>query len=242
MRPFTPRRSLLLACTALAAASLLAACTTPMTGGVPGPAAEAPMFAVGDRWDYLGRDGYRVAIVWTETHEITAIGADGITVHIVGKGSTGNFERTEKWLAPGIVQSGAVYESETDRFDPPLTRFKYPLTPGETWSQSVRNLDQPPGPFGPIRRVVNVGGYESVSTAAGTFDALKMRIFMQLDDETFYRYPTQCTYVMWYAPAAKAWVKQEQRSYYLTKEGRDTASVPGQNATIELVSFTPGRR
>ena len=70
-------------------------------------------------------------------------------------------------------------------------RFKYPLTQGETWSQSIRNLNPPPGPYGPIQREVTVGGYETVTTPAGTYNALKMRIVMQLDDETFWRYPTQ---------------------------------------------------
>lgn len=218
---------------------MLTACATP-TGGAPGPAVDAPSLRVGDRWVYRGKDGYRVPILWEETHQVTAIGADAITVSITGKGTMGDFQRTETWAAPGVVRVGAVFETETDRFEPSLLRFKYPLTPGETWSQSVRNLDQPQGPYGPIRRQVTVGGYESVTTPAGTFDAIKMRIFMQLDDETFWRYPTQCNYLLWYAPAVKGWVKQEQRSYYREKDTTSSALVPGQNATIELVSFTAG--
>jgi len=223
-----------------AALLLLAACATPVTGGAPGPAADAPSLKVGDRWVYRGKDGYRVPILWEETHQITAIGPDAITVSITGKGTMGDYQRTETWSAPGVVRVGAVFETETDRFEPSLLRFKYPLTPGETWSQSVRNTDQPRGPYGPIQRQVSVGGYESVTTPAGTFDAIRMRIFMQLDDETFWRFPTQCNYVLWYAPAVKGWVKQEQRSYYREKDTTSGALVPGQNATIELVSFTAG--
>ena len=224
--------------------AVLAGCTVPAVspGGSEGPPAAAPTVKVGDRWVYSGKDGYRVAITWQETHEVTAVGADGITVVVTGKGNTGDFRRTESWAAPGVVRIGAVYESETDRFDPPLIRFKYPLTPGETWSQSVRNLDHPPGPYGPIQRQVTIGGYESVTTPAGTFNALKMRIFMQLDDETFWRYPTQCNYLLWYAPAVNGWVKQEQRSYYRNKDVNTGGMVPGQYATIELVSYTPAAR
>ena len=127
--------------TCAAALLLLAACATPITGGAPGPAAEAPSLKVGDRWVYRGKDGYRVPILWEETHQITAIGPDTITVSITGKGTMGDFQRTETWSAPGVVRVGAVFETETDRFEPSLLRFKYPLTPGETWSQSVRNTD-----------------------------------------------------------------------------------------------------
>jgi hypothetical protein len=47
---------------------------------------------------------------------------------------------------------------------------------------------------------------------------------------------------VWYAPAVGAMVREEQRSQYREKEGIDSGTVPGQNATIELVSYTPGSR
>jgi hypothetical protein len=77
-----------------AALLLLAACATPVTGGAPGPAADAPSLKVGDRWVYRGKDGYRVPILWEETHQITAIGPDAITVSITGKGTMGDYQRT----------------------------------------------------------------------------------------------------------------------------------------------------
>ena len=232
-------RTGLVTCTAIA---ILAGCAVPAMspGGSAGPAAAAPTLKVGDRWVYRGKDGYRVPILWEETHEVTAVSPQGITVRITGKGNTVDFQRTETWLAPGVVATGAVYESETSRFDPALVRWKYPLTTGESWNQSLRDLDKPRGAYGPIQRHVTVGGYESVTTPAGTYNALRIRIFTQLDDETFWRYPTEANYLAWYAPAVGAMVREEQRSYYREKDGRDAATVPGQNATIELVSFTPG--
>jgi len=229
------RRAGLFAAGALA---LFAGCAATGPGGAPGPVVDAPSVKVGDRWVYRGVDGYRAPVRWDETHEVTALGPQGITVRITGKGNTLAFERTEIWSAPGIVLSGAVYDSETDRFDPPLVRYQFPLTPGETWSQSLRDRAKDPGPYGPIQRYVTVGGYETVTTPAGTFNAIKMRIFMQLDDETFWRYPTQCNYLVWYAPAVGGMVREEQRSYYREKEGIDSGTVPGQNATIELVAYT----
>ena len=146
------------------ASLLLGACGTAAVGGNPGPPAPAPSYRVGDRWTYHGEQGYRQKIIWDETHEIAAIGPDGITVKITAVGPGVNIARTEKWQAPGVVQVGAAFEDETDRFDPALIRYKFPLTPGESWQQRIRDLDKPPGPYGPIDRHVSAGGYESVVT------------------------------------------------------------------------------
>jgi len=224
-----------------ATAFALASCAvTPP--GAPGPAVDAPTLHVGDRWVYHGTDGYRLPAVWDEVHEVTAIGPEGITVRVTLTGPTIDINRIEKWLAPGVVSSGAVYEAETDNFDPPLVRYKFPLTQGESWNQTIRDVDKPPTPYGPIHRYVAVGGYEPVTTPAGTFNALRMRIIMQLDDETFWRYATECDNLVWYAPAVSAMVKEEKRSSYRNKGGPDASGNPfAQNATLVLTSFTHGR-
>ncbi|HEY3178088.1 MAG TPA: hypothetical protein VGL25_04335 [Casimicrobiaceae bacterium] len=231
----------------LMTATFLVSCASPgpgiSTGSAPaasGPPIEAPTLKVGDRWIYNAKDGYRTPTVWVETHQIARIGSDGITVRVTLKGPTIDIQRSETWSAPGVVRTGAVYEAETDRFDPALLRYKYPLTAGETWKQSVRDLNKAAGPYGPIQQTVEVAGFESVSTPAGTFNALRMRIFMQLDDETFWRYATQCDYVVWYAPAVGAMVRTEKRSYYRNKEGVSSGTVPGQYATLELASYARG--
>ena len=234
-------RSVLGKAVASIAALVFAGCGTVPIAGAPGPAVEAPTLRVGDRWVYHGIDGYRTKVVWDETYAVTAVGTDGIRVEVTDIGPTMNFTRNEVWAAPGVVRSGAIYEAESDRFDPPFIRYQYPLTTGATWSQAVRDLNKPPGPYGPIRVNATVGGYESVSTPAGTFDAIKIRYLIQLDDETFWRYPTQCDYVVWYAPAVGAAVREQRRSYYIEKSVESSPGVPGQNAIIELTSFTRGR-
>jgi hypothetical protein len=224
-------------------ALVLAACAGVISQASPGPPAQAPAFKVGDRWVYRGTEGYRAKVAFEETREITAIGGDGISVRVALKGGPVDITRTENWSAPGVVRVGAVFEAEpdTDRFDVPLVRYQYPLAPGQTWNQNIRDLDKERGPYGPIRRQVKVEGYEKVSTPAGTFDAIRMRTIMQLDDETFWRYATECDYLEWYAPSLGVMVKALKRSYWREKGGRDTAGGnPGQNTEIELVSFTRG--
>jgi hypothetical protein len=232
---------LLITSLAVTAALVVGACASVNVGGSPGPAVAAPEYRVGDRWVYHIVDGYRAKIVWDETHEVTAIGADGITVKVTAQGATFNGERIEKLRAPGVVLQGAVYEDETNLFDPPLIRYQFPLATGERWNQRVVNVEQEKGPYGGISRSVTVGGYEKITTPAGTFDAIGMRVFMQMDDETFWRWPTQCNYLVWYAPAIGASVREQKRSQWRDKGGQDDQAYhPGQNATIELISFTRG--
>ena len=233
--------SLLAAAVSMAAALFVGACAS-TGGGDAGPQAPAPAYRVGDRWVYHIVDGYRAKVVWDETHEVAAIGPDGITVKVAAKGPTIDVERIEKWPTPGVVLQGAVYEDETNRFDPPLVRYRFPLAPGARWSQRVRNLEAPPGPYGGISRTVTVGGYEKVTTPAGTFDAIRMSVIMQMDDETFWRFGTQCNYEIWYAPAVGATVREQKRSEWRDKGGQDAVAFhPGQNAVVELVSWTRGR-
>jgi len=221
----------------LSLSAFLAACA----GGGLGPVVEAPAAKAGDRWVYRAEDGFRVRTVWTETWEVKSVAPNDITVGVSLKGPTVDIDRTETWSSPGIVRVGAVYDAETRRFDPALIRYDYPLSVGQSWRQSIRDLNTPPGPFGPIQRRTRIRGYEPVTTPAGTFDALRISIIMQLDDETFWRWPTQCNYELWYAPDVGAMVRMERRSHYLEKGGLATPPLPDQNSVLELVSFTRGK-
>jgi len=235
------RRLMVTGALALVAALSIGGCGTAPTSGAAGPPVPSPQLRVGDRWVYSAVDGYRQKTVWTETHEVVAIDASGITVRVAIDGAGTNFTRTEIWSAPGVVRSGAIHDAETDRFDPAFIRYQYPMTDGASWSQSLRNLNKPPNPFGEIRLRATVGGYESVSTPAGTFNAIKLRYLIQLDDATLWRNATQCDYVVWYAPEVGAMVREQKRSHYLPKDFEAGPEVPGQNTVYELTAFTRGR-
>jgi hypothetical protein len=132
-------------------------------GGAAGPAAPAPTYRVGDRWVYQCADGFRVRVQWTETHEVTAVDATGIAVRVTGQGEV-EFQRVELLSSPGVVKIGAAYDpDETRTFDPPMTRFEFPLTPGAQWSQQLRNLNPANELQSNISRFVKVGGYETVT-------------------------------------------------------------------------------
>lgn len=228
-----------------AAAFLLAACATSdpaVTGSAPAVAVDAPQYRVGDRWVYRVREGFRSPVVFDETYTVTAMGADGATVRVVAKGPTIDVERVEKWPRPGLVSQGALFDVETRRFGTPVERYRFPLTPGGTWNQNVANFNELTDRSGVINRYVRVSGYDKVTTPAGTFDAVRLSVVMRLDDEEFWRWPTDCTYTVWYAPAARASVREVKRADYLEKGGGPDAGgrLPAQNTLVELLSFTPG--
>ena len=234
-----------LKCTILVVASvLISACaTTNDRGDVGGPVANAPTPAVGARWTYRGREGFRSPLIWEETHEVTAASAAGITVRVTAKGGWLDIQRQETFVAPGVVRSGALMDIETRRFATPLERFRFPLAPGETWNQWVDNYNETTKREGTINRYVRVGGWEKVSTPAGEFDAIRMRVLMRLDDDEFWRYPTTCNYVIWYAPAVGAPVREEKEAEYIERGDRldGMGAIRAQHTLLELVSYTPGR-
>ena len=227
------RRAVLLATPAVLAAGCVS------VGGASGPAAPAPTWRVGDRWVYRCADGYRVPVEWMETHRVAAVDASGITVRVTAQGGV-NFERVELLASPGVVKSGAAYDpDETRAFNPPMTRFEFPLTPGTQWSQQLRNLNQQNQLQSTLSRFVKVGGYETVITPAGTFNAITMRTLMSVDDNNPFRWPTQCNYVTWYADAPSNIVRMTKYATYRERgDGMEAAEIRAQNTTIELASYS----
>src|SRR4051812_41225237 len=90
----------------------LAACAGLEASGQSGPPIPAPAYAVGDRWVYEARDGFRAPVVWQETREVVAIDASGIAVRITQKGPSVDNVRTETWAAPEVVRVGAAFDEE----------------------------------------------------------------------------------------------------------------------------------
>jgi len=230
------RRSFLQACPGLALAGCVA-----VGGTQGGPPAPARAYRVGDRWVYRISDGFRVPVTWEETHEVVAADAARVVVRITGLGPTTNFTREEQLAAPGIVRVGAVFDRETRRFDPPLERFRFPLVSGTSWNQRPNNFNETTQQSGQISYFVTVGGWDTLNTPAGTFEAIRLRLIMRLDDEDPFRLATECNYLQWYAPEAGALVREEKQAQYrLRGDGSLASIVRSQNATVELVRHARG--
>ena len=236
------RRSLMRAAAAWPLA--LAGCGTPQGSSTPGGAvlAEAPTYRVGDRWTYRIDSLFRAVGDADETVEVTSIGADGVVVRVATKGGGVDVTRIERWSAPGQVAQGAMMDVETRRFAQPLERFRFPLATGQHWNQWVDQVNDTGHTSGQVNRYVTVRSVEKVTVRAGTFDAVRMSTLMRLDDETAFRYATECNHMVWYAPAVRGVVREERRAEYHEKGNlKDGGRSIAQNEIIELVAFAPGR-
>jgi len=223
----------------LAAPAVLGSGCVSVPGDASGPPIPAPTVRVGDRWVYNCSDGFRVQVTWVETHEVITIDSTGIAVRVTLVGPTMNYERVELWQAPGIVLIGSAYDNaETRKFVSPMIRFDFPLTPGASWRQQLQNVDPTTGLTSNISRFVRVGGYQTVSVPAGTFNALTMRTIMQVDDNNPFRFPTQCNYVTWFAQEVGATVRETKYATYRERGDIDGFSIRSQNTTIELASYS----
>jgi hypothetical protein len=237
--PHLARRRFLLASGALTIGSLSGCASVGI--GASGPPVEAPQYRVGDRWVYRARDGFRTPVVWDETHEVTAVGADAIHIRVVQRGPNVDNTREEVLAAPGLVRIGAVFDAETRRFRGTLERYAFPLQTGKSWNQWVDNYNDQLRRDGNINRYVRVGGWQTIATPAGSFEAIALNVVMHLDDDEFWRERTECTYLTWYAPAVRNVVRDEREAQYWEKGNRfDTSPVRSQHALLELASYTPG--
>jgi len=229
------RREFLLAAPALLAGGCVS------VGGAEGPPIPAPTLRVGDRWIYDCADGFRVPVTWVETHEVTAIDATGIAVRVTLVGPTMNYERVELWQAPGIVLIGSIYDNAINReFKAPFIRYQFPLTPGTSWRQNVQYLNPANQLVSNVSRFVQVGGYESVTVPAGTFNALRMRTVMSVDDNNPFNWPTQANYVEWFALEAGAKVRETKMATYRQRGDESLINIRAQNTVIQLTSFSRG--
>jgi hypothetical protein len=227
------------AAVAVAALAALSGCAGLDSAG-SGPAAEVPVVHVGDRWVYRATDGFRAPLVWNETHEVVRVMPDAITVRVTETGPNARAERVETWATPGKLASGPVFDDETRAFTPPVTIYAFPMAPGQRWNQWVDNVNATSHKSGQINRYVTVDGWDRIATPAGSFDALRLRVLMRLDDDEFWRGPTECNYLLYYAPAAGAIVRAEKSAEYWEKGDRrdGLGAVPTQRATLELTSYT----
>ena len=137
---------------------------------------------------------------------------------------------------------GALFNDQIRRFATPVEVYAFPLAAGKTWNQWVDEYNEATKASGQINHWVRVRGWEKVTTPAGTFDAIAMHVLMQIDDEEFWREPTHCNYLVWYAPAVRGNVHEVKDAQYLEKGGDmdGKSMVRTLHADLELVSFTPG--
>ena len=77
-----------------------------------------------------------------------------------------------------------------------------------------------------------------VATPAGSFDAIALRQYMQVNLNDPFNFPTQCNYEIWWAPAAGAMVKETKYAAYRQRGDQNSGvEFRSQNTLVELVAW-----
>lgn len=204
--------------------------------------AAAPTYRVGDRWVYDVKSGIGLqTVTYQEIREVTAAGSGGIKLKVTGKTPAGaDFSRTQDFTAPGTLRSGTLCLDEVRRYPTPLQVLAYPIAPGQRSSKWVDAVSDPGGNKGQINYSFRTQGWDKRTTPAGAFDAMRIDVYMTLDDSSAFRAGTNCNFSYWYSPAVRGTVR-ETRSAQFTEFSQGHQMVPVLNASYELASFTPGK-
>jgi hypothetical protein len=65
-----------------------------------------------------------------------------------------------------------------------------------------------------------------------------MRVYMQLNLNDPFNFPTQCNYEIWWAPAAGATVRETKYASYRQRGDQNAMfDIRSQNAVLDLVSY-----
>jgi hypothetical protein len=199
----------------------------------------APRLAVGDRWQYRVTDNLRRGA--QSQLDVEVISVTGGAARIRVRRADGG-DRTE-WIdevdSEGGLAAGSLNRETVRSFDPPVKLLAFPLDKGKTWRQTINTLRKDTGVKDQILIYGRVNGPATVSVPAGRFDAIAVYRTVQLDDAEFWRSRTSRTDSIWYAPAAKASVREKREALYTQRDG-GRPQVRTESTLLELMSFQPG--
>jgi hypothetical protein len=166
-------------------------------------AAERPQLEVGESWTVRRANAQSNEVVEVATREVTAKTSDGYEVLYTG----------DKVRVPnGKVSKNLGRVAEVNGKRAEVGALDFPLVPGKTWQVREEYVNDF-GNTGYNEATYKVEGPEDVTVEAGTFKAIKVT-----SSGNWYTYRTNNSggfeTVMWYAPEAKAVVRQRRTTYY----------------------------
>ena len=234
-----------LAAVAAVAAVALAACQSPSPTGNSGFApVPAPVFAVGDHWQYKITDNLRRGAVTMLDMEVVSISGGIVTLQLVYTDANGTRRDASREVnASDNLVVGALKEEQTRRYPTPLEMYQFPLQGGATWRQVVDTISPETQLKAQILVYGKVQDQSQVTVPAGSFDTVYVYRILQLDDEQFYRTRTERRDSVWYAPQVKGPARElHDAQYTLFGGGPGVGSVVRtENTTSDLLSFKAGK-
>jgi hypothetical protein len=227
---------------ALCVASAFGVCALLWLG--PGAAAPvgvvaAPQLAVGDHWQYRVTDKLRRGAVSQLDVEVVALSGGVASIRFAAADANGNSEWFDEVDSAGGLVAGSLNHEPARPFSPYAQLFSFPLDRGKTWRQVINTLRKDTGLKDQILIYGKVEGPDATTVPAGRFDAVYLYRIVQLDDQEFWRTRTTRRDSIWYAPEAKAPVRETREASYNEKDGRNPP-VRTESTLRELVSFRPG--
>jgi hypothetical protein len=205
-----------------------------------GEGIEAPQLVVGDSWRYRVTDNLRRGIVSELDAEVIAVSGRAARIRFGRVDAGGRTEWIDEVDGDGGLRSGSLWREPPRPFTPPAQLLAFPLDQGKTWRQVIDTVRGDTELKDQILIYGKVDGRSTMSVPAGGFDAVYVYRIVQLDDADFWRNRTAVRDLVWYAPLAKAPVREEREAAYTEKGGRDPATVRTESTVLELLAFRPG--
>lgn len=200
----------------------------------------------GATWTYKSTGGPAGEYSFTDT--ISAVRADGFTLST----QIGNLTRTQEWTctaeglaalqlggAPAAMLNSQNIELNLDINNATGLTFPSQISPGSQWQQNmdvsgnVTAFNEQAEATGSVQMSFNAIGNESVTVPAGTFDALKVEVDVNLNVNATYEgitLPVSFTgdYTYWFAPNV-GWVKASGTGSVLGNSFSDTTELQSYN-------------
>src|SRR5271170_1615325 len=205
----------------------------PVAGGIA-----APQLAVGDHWQYRVTDNLRRGAVSQLDAEVIAVTGGTARIRFSHADASGRAEWIDEVNGAGSLVAGSLNHEPSRPFNPPAQMLAFPLNKGKTWRQAIDTVRKDTGLKDQILIYGRVDGPAATTVPAGRFDAVYVFRTLQLDDAEFWRARTMRRDAIWYAPAAKAAVRETREAQYLEKAAR-TPPVRTESILLELLSFQP---
>lgn len=179
----------------------------------------------GDMWKYRYRDGYGGMTRETLVHEVLAVDGERIDerMYAEGRAAFADVKSFAPASALGFAQR-PLAKSQRTEFSPYLAAFHPELAGG--FGQRIAGLAND-GRWQMSARVI---GREIVVVPAGSFDAFKIEIAGEQPARSLIGEPVRLQHIIWYAPAAKRYVRYEVNSWNFN-------GAPIDKDRFELVEF-----
>jgi hypothetical protein len=204
-----------------------------------GESVVATQLVVGDHWQYKVTDNLRRGAVSQLDAEVIAVSGRAARIRFNHADASGQREWIDEVDGEGGLSAGSLYGEPPRPFNPPARLLEFPLAKGKTWRQVIDTLRKDTGLKDQILIYGRIDGPAVTTVPAGRFDAVYVYRILQLDDVEFWRTRTSRADSIWYAPAAKAPVREAREATYTEKNGRNPP-VRTESTLRELVSFQPG--